>query len=136
MFFSVGQMEQACTRIWVRAIKVDFHLRQNIARETFSFCLRSSGVESRINLFNFNNAAIARETFCTKWKSTLRSLRMEPSRNLFNFNNAAVARAVFCTKWKSTLMRNLFNVHKEMSICAIKFAQRKTALNGVKKSFV
>ena len=52
-------------------IKVDFHLVKNVACTTFSFCLRKSRMEPSRNLFNFNNADVARTIFCTKWKSTL-----------------------------------------------------------------
>ena len=58
-----------CERVW---LQVDFHLVQNVARATFSFCHRSSRMEPSRNPFNFNNRVVARATFCTEWKSTLR----------------------------------------------------------------
>ena len=54
-------------------LKVDFHLVENIARATFSFCLTSSQIEPSTNLFNFNNAAVVRATFWTNWKSTFKN---------------------------------------------------------------
>lgn len=54
------------------ALKVNCHLVRNVARATFSFCLRSCRMESSRNLFNFYNAAVARARFCTKWKSTFK----------------------------------------------------------------
>ena len=55
-----------------QSIKADFHLVQSVARATFSFCLRSSQVQSSRKLFNFYNTTVARATFCTKWISALR----------------------------------------------------------------
>ena len=55
----------------IKCTKVDFYLVQNVARATSSCCLRSSRMEPSRNLFNFDNIAVARATFCTKWKSTL-----------------------------------------------------------------
>ena len=55
---------------WKLQLKVDFHLVKNVTRTTISFCLRSSRMEPRRNVFNFNNLAVARPIFCTKWKST------------------------------------------------------------------
>ena len=58
-----GVISTAQFLLEIRSLRVDFHLVQNVARASFSYCFSSSRMEPNRNIFNFNYAAVAHATF-------------------------------------------------------------------------